>query len=181
MTALRELARSALLLAAVLAVAAGVLSLVDRVPAWLNGEDRDVQLVGSLEEAERHVRARLVLPAYFPETITWPPERIRVLHGDPPSVSLVFADRATGAQRLVLTQVFGRAAVPERLLPSAGAIDESRVAVGRIPARLRRIVGPDGAVWRELEWEQEGRTVVARSSGSVDELVRMARSARVQP
>jgi hypothetical protein len=154
---------------------------VDRVPAWLNGEDRDVQSVGSLEEAERHLRGRLVLPAYFPETIAWPPERIRVLHGDPPSVSLVLVDRKTGAPRLVLTQVLGRAPVPDRLLPAAGPLDETRVAVGRTPGKLRRIVGPDGAVWRELEWEHAGRTVVARSSGSVDELVRMARSARVQP
>jgi hypothetical protein len=49
----------------------------------------------------------------------------------------------------------------------------------RVP--LRRIVGPDGHVWRELVWRQKGRQVVLRSSGSVEEMMRMARTTRDEP
>jgi hypothetical protein len=183
--AVRELARSVGWLALVLASAWGAMGALDGVPAWVNGESRDVRVVADLQEAERRVRARLVLPGYFPDTIAWPPERIRVLPGSPPAVALTLADRASGAPHLVLAQTIGPGPIPERLLPAAAALDESPASIARADAggrgALRRIVGPDGAIWRELSWVQGGRTVVLRSSGSLEELLRMARSARVQP
>lgn len=176
-----DLLRAVGLLVLVLAAAAATLAALDGVPAWVNGESRDVRLAKSLEDAERRVRARLVLPAYFPDTLQWPPQRIRVLPGQVPAVSLVFTLRAGGEPRLVITQTIGAGEIPERLLPVAGALDESRVAVGKTPGTLRRVVGPDGEIWRELTWIHGGRTIVARSKGTLEELIRMARSAREQP
>jgi hypothetical protein len=180
-TAVRELLRAAAWLAVVGAVMLGALAALDAVPAWINGESRDVRLARSLEDAERRVRARLVLPAYFPDTLDWPPQRIRVLAGQPPAVVLQVAARAGGETRLVLAQTIGPGEIPERLLPPAGALDDTTVAVAGSQARLRRIVGPDGQIWREVAWTQGGRTLVARSKGNLDELLRMVRSARVQP
>jgi hypothetical protein len=176
-----ELAGSVAILAAVLAGTAGGLALLDGVPAWVNGESRDVRIARSLEEAERRVRARLVLPAYFPDTLAWPPERIRVLPGAPPAVALVFTARGGGEPRFVLSQSLGADEPSERLVPAATPLDESRIAVGTAPGTLRRIIGPDGQPWRELRWTQDGRRLVARSKGSLEELIRMARSAREQP
>jgi hypothetical protein len=176
-----ELLRSAALLAVVLVAAAGVLALLDGVPAWVNGESRDVRLAKSLEDAERRVRSRLVLPAYFPDTLAWPPARIRVLPGSPPAVALVFTSRGGGEPRFVLAQSLGADEPSERLVPTASALDESRIAVGTAPGTLRRIIGDDGALWRELRWTQGGRRMVARSKGTLDELIRMARSAHEQP
>jgi hypothetical protein len=178
----RELARTVGWLAVVLVVAAGLLAALDGVPAWINGEARDVRIVRDLEDAERRVRARLVLPAYFPDTLAWPAQRIRVLPGEPPAVALTFTDRSGREARLVLAQTIGRSGrISERLLPVAGALEESPVAMGTSTGALRRVVGPDGQIWRELAWTQADRTVVARSKGSLEELLRMARSARVQP
>lgn len=177
----RELARSVAWLVVVLAVAMGMLAVLDSVPAWLVGEDRDLRTARTLEDAERRVRARLVLPGYFPDTIAWPPERIEVLPGRPPAVLMQFVERAGRAPHLVLAQTVGAGEVPERLLPRAPPVDETAVAVAGADGALRRIVGPDGEMWRELSWRQDGRSVVVRSRGTVEELLRMARSARVQP
>jgi hypothetical protein len=177
----REVVRSAAWLVVVLGVTMGALAILDAVPAWLNGGDRDVRPARTLEDAERRVRARLVLPGYFPDTIAWPPARIQVLPGSPPAVIMQFRARSDGAPRMVLAQTVGLGEIPERLLPRAAPVDEATVAVAGGDGSLRRIVGPDGEIWRELAWSQDGRTVVARSKGSVDELLRMARSARVQP
>jgi hypothetical protein len=179
-----ELLAAAGWLAVVLVVAAIMLATLDGVPAWINGESRDVRPARSLEEAEQRVRARLVLPAYFPDTLAWPPERIRVLPGKPPAVSLTLTGRDGAEARLVLAQTIGPGELSDRLLPVAGALDESPVALPRAEGgqgRLRRVVGPDGAIWRELSWTQAGRSLVARSKGSLEELLRMARSAREQP
>ena len=180
-TLVRELLRAAAWLVVVGAVMLGVLAALDAVPAWINGESRDVRLASSLEDAERRVRARLVLPAYFPDTLGWPPERIRVLDGQPPAVALQVTARGGGETRLVLAQTIGVGEIPERLLPPAGALDEASVAIAGGQGRLRRIVGPDGQIWREVAWTQGDRTLVARSKGSLEELLRMVRSARVQP
>jgi hypothetical protein len=150
----------------------------------VNGESRDVRLVGDLQEAERRVRARLVLPGYFPDTLAWPPVSIRVLAGRPAAVALTFTDRGEHEARVVLAQTIGPGPIPERLLAPAGALDEAPVAIARADGErgaLRRIVGPGGETWRELTWTQEGRTVILRSKGGLEELLRMARSARVQP
>ena len=177
----RELLRSSAWLVVVVVVAAGMLAGLDAVPAWVNGESRDVRVVRTLEEAERRVRARLILPAYFPDTIAWPPQKIRVLPGQPPAVALQLTARGGGEPRMLLAQSLGSGEIPDRVLPPAGALDETAVAIAGTQGKLRRIVGPDGAVWREVEWAQGGRTVVLRSKGTLEELLRMARSARVQP
>jgi hypothetical protein len=180
----RELLRAAAWLAVVLSAAAALLAGLDGVPAWINGEARDVRLAKDLQDAERRVRARLVLPGYFPDTLDWPPQRIRVLPGAPAAVAITLSGRDRSEARLVLAQTIGRGAVPERLLPRAGALDEAPIALGRAEGgtgMLRRIVGPDGQIWRELSWTQSGRSIVVRSKGTLEELLRMARSAREQP
>jgi hypothetical protein len=35
----------------------------------------------------------------------------------------------------------------------------------------------DGAAWEELRWERDGRAMILRTQGDVEELFRMARSA----
>ena len=127
----RELLRTFGWLAVVLVAAAGALAGLDAVPAWVNGESRDVRVVASLEDAERAVHARLVLPGYFPDTIAWPAEKIRVLRGKPASVALTFAVRSRREPHLVLAQTIGPGALPDRIMPSAGALDDSPITDSR--------------------------------------------------
>lgn len=167
-------------LAVVLGSAAALLAGLDAVPSWIIGEPRDVRRVASVEEAERRLRVRLLLPGYFPDVIAWPPSTIRVAQGDPGGATLAFEGRV-GGPHMLLAQAARPGPVPERLLPAATVLDDGSTWLGGTRVPLRRIVGPDGHVWRELVWRQKGRQVVLRSSGSVEEMLRMARTTRDEP
>jgi hypothetical protein len=93
------------------------------------------------------------------------------------AVELSFRDRAGGGDRLQLVQ----ATTPGAPLPAAfdGPGTELGSAVttvaGDAAVLARRSL--DGEVWQELTWRHDGRLMVLRTRGDVDELFRMARSA----
>jgi hypothetical protein len=153
---------------------------LDALPSWIAGEPRDVRLVESVAEAERRLRARLILPGYFPDTIAWPPATVRLRAGPVPGVSLEF-DGRRGGRHMVLAQAVRPGDLPDRLLAPVPALDTTPIAIGGGRGVLRRYVGPDGTVWRELTWRVRERELVLRSRGSVEEMVRMARTAREEP
>jgi hypothetical protein len=170
-------------LAVVLGATAATLSALDAIPAWILGEPRDVRRVSSLQEAERRLGTRLVLPGYFPDTIAWPARTIRVMGGPRASAMLEF-DGRDGQPRLLVAQTARPGDVPERLLAPSSALSEVAVALGEAsaePGALRRVVGPDGEVWQEVAFRHGGRQVLLRLKGSVDQAVRMAKSAREAP
>jgi len=167
-------------LAVVMGMAALLLAALDSVPSWVAGEPRDVRRVSTVEEAERRLRARLFLPGYFPQTIEWPPSAVRVVPGQSGGASLAF-DGRSGGHYMLLVQAARSPEVPARLLPPATVLDESPVWLQGQRVTLRRIVGPDGSVWRELSWKAKERGLVLRSRGTVEEMLRMARSAREEP
>jgi hypothetical protein len=169
-------------LVVVVGVAAGLLAFLDAVPAWIAGEPHDVRRVSTVAEAERRLGARLILPGYFPSTIGWPPSAIRVVAGRSGGAALHFSERRGGGDHMLLVQAgHPGEPVPPRLLPEATHIDESPTLLGGERVVLARIVGPEGEVWRELTWSVHGRTVVLRSRGTVEEMMRMARTAREEP
>lgn len=167
-------------LTVVLGTSALMLAGLDSVPAWITGAPRDVRLVANVEAAERRFGARLLLPGYFPDTIEWPPAAVRVRAGPVPGVALAF-DGRRGGHYMDLAQAVQAGDVPERLLPEVRPLDESPIWIQGEQARLRRFSGPDGQVWRELTWRAKGRQVVLRSRGTVEEMVRMARTSRDEP
>lgn len=164
----------------VLGGAAGVLAFLDAVPTWILGEPREVRRVSSLQEAERRLRSRLVLPAFFPDSIAWPARSIRVRGGSSPGAVLEF-DGRDGRPRLLVAQAMRPGEVPERLVPAANALDAVPVALGAESGTLSRVVGPDGEVWQEVRWRVGGREQILRLRGSVEQAVRMAKSAREAP
>lgn len=164
----------------VLGATALTLVALDSVPSWIAGEPRDVRLVASVEEAERRLHARLLLPGYFPDTIEWPPASVRVRGGPAPGAALAF-DGRRGGHYMVLAQAGRPGDVPDRLLPAVNVLDETPVWLLGEKVSLRRFVGPDGQVWRELAWHAKGRQLVLRSRGSVEEMLRMARTVREEP
>jgi hypothetical protein len=174
---LAEALRAALALVAVVLCAAALLSALDGVPAWIAGEPRDLRRARTIEEAERHLRARLLLPAFFPSALAWPPREVRWVSGPPGAAALAVFGQ-DGAPRLVLAQTVGPGELPRALLPEVEVLDRTPVAMGAAEGTLSRVV-EDGAVGWQLAWTQDGRSLLWRSRGTLDELLRMARSARV--
>ncbi len=162
---------------ALVVVAAGILLYaVDAVPAWVTGEPRHVRHVRTVEEVERRLRTRLFLPYYFPSTLVWPPQRIRFTVGPPGAAAMVVADRS-GVPRLFVAETVAPGPIPDRLLPEAQVLSTSPVAVGKTGGTLSRVVEEGTMAW-QVAWEQGGRSLLVRSRGTVDELLRIARSVR---
>ncbi len=174
---IERLPRLCLLLAAAAAIVAGFLRLADHVPPWVRGEPRGVVRYASIEALERDLHVRLFLPAFFPDILDWPPSSVAVAPGEGQPVAVTFADRQSGAARLVVTQnVRGDLPIPARLLPPGVVTQEVRVMVNNHDARLVRTRGPDGRQWSDLTWVQDGRRFVLRIYGDDGPLLRIARS-----
>ncbi|HTP50882.1 MAG TPA: hypothetical protein VMK42_09300 [Anaeromyxobacteraceae bacterium] len=162
-------------LALVLVGTAALLWALDAVPGWLRGEPRGVRRASTVEEAERQLRARLMLPAYFPDTYRWPPKAIRLTRDEGGSVALAF-DARDGTPSLFLAEtVGGTGPLGAGLLPEAAVIQQQRAGLGE-GSTLSRIVGEDGTLWNQLEWTAGGRHFVLRGRGPLEGLTRMARS-----
>ncbi len=174
-----EAVRTVVALAFVIAAAAAALVAIDAAPAWIAGESRDVRRAQTVHDAERRLRARLVLPAYFPDTLAWPPRRIRFTVG-PPGAAALSVDGPDGSPRLLLAETVAPGDIPAALVPDAQVLDRSAVAVGAARGTLSRVVEDGVTVW-QVAWELDGRRLLLRSRGTVEELLRMARSARETP
>lgn len=175
----RELTRILTTLGLVMGATAGILRGLDSLPGYLLGEPRGVKRYRTLEEVERKLGERLLLPSYFPDTLRWPPAAIRLVSGPPPSVTLAFVGREGDEERLILSQAFGRAGpLSPQLLPPGLVLQTTTVSVGGTEGELTRIRGEDGVIWHEVGWQREGRQVALRFRGPVEELLKMARSMR---
>ncbi len=162
--------------AAVFTGAALVLQGVDALPALITGEPRHVRRAATVAEVEHRLRARLLVPYYFPSTLLWPPQRIRFVRG-PPGAAALWVGAREGGPHLLVAETLGPGPIPPPLLPDAQVLHASPVAVGRARGTLARVV-EDGAMAWQLTWVQDGRSILLRSRGTVDELLRIARSVR---
>jgi hypothetical protein len=176
---LAEAARTVWGLLVVLAAAGALLAALDAIPTLVGGQPREVRRARAVDDVERRLRARLVLPAYFPARLAWPPQQIRYVVSAPGAVALTVAVRGEGAG-LLLAQTIRPGRIPPQLLPEAQEFDRSPVPVGPAMGVLSRVI-EDGEMRWQLAWQQGGRSLLLRSAGSVDELLRMARSAREAP
>jgi hypothetical protein len=173
----KELVWALAALVLVMGGATVALAALDAAPGWLQGEPRGVRRLASVEEAERRLKARLYLPAFFPDRYRWPPSSVRLVVGDPSSVALGFEARDGGLALQLGQTVGGEGPISPLALPTAEVLQRSAVRIGGIEGTLARVVGEDGAVWNEVAWQQGGRTLVLRGRGGVEELLRMAHSA----
>lgn len=166
---------------AFVSVLAGVgLRALDALPALLRGEGPGVVRVDSVEAAERLFGGPLVLPAFFPDTLAWPPSAIRVRTTPPVAVVLVFTGRDGRTARLWLCEVRGPAPPPD-LLPAGRSLHRVTLEVPGAPgaaAVLERVQVADGSVSHDLVWRQDSGTIVLRYAGAADELVAIAHSLR---
>lgn len=163
-----------------LVLAAAALSLrgLDELALRALGHTRGVTRHARLDQAEARLGERLLLPAYFPDDLEWPPAEI-VSAGDPPAVCVSFRGRADPTTRVRLCQATReRRGIPELLLARLAVLSEQLVRIHDEPARLLRLRGPQGEAWLELAFEDRGRAVVLRLRGAPERALRMAESLR---
>jgi hypothetical protein len=174
-TTASEGAKALWTLVLVLGGAVATLAVLDAVPRWLHGEPRGVRRVASVEDAERRLQARAVLPSYFPDAYVWPPSVVRVSREEGGAVGMTFTDRG-GAPTLVYAQTMASPGpLPAGLVGRAAVIQQQSAALGE-QGTLSRVVAEDGALWNQLEWTARERRFLLRSRGSLEEMLRMARS-----
>jgi hypothetical protein len=171
-----ELARMVVSFLWIAGATALMLAALGAAPAWLVGDSSAVRRATTIEEAERRLGARVLVPGYFPARLEWPPQEIRVSGGRRGSVLLTFSarDGGTGVQFLQATRD-GVPVAPD-LLEDRTVLRTSRTAVGSVPATISDVL-VEGHPAKELAWELHGRAVILRSSGELEELFRMAKSA----
>ena len=149
------------------------------MPGWITGDKGIVREASSIQDAERRLGARILVPGYFPERLVWPPRAIHVAGGRRGSVRLDFAARSGPDLHLLEATREGEPIAPE-LLGDRTVLRTSRTQVGKLPATLSDVL-VDGTLHRELAFELQGWAVVIRSSGDdVEELFRMARTSHRQ-
>jgi hypothetical protein len=148
------------------------------MPGWITGDKGIVREASSIQDAERRLGARVLVPGYFPDRLLWPPRAIHVAGGRRGSVRIDFAARSGPELHLLEATREGEPIAPE-LLGDRTVLRSSRTAVGKIPATLSDVL-VEGSLHRELAFEVNGWAVVLRSSGDVEELFRMARTSHRQ-
>jgi hypothetical protein len=165
-------------LAVSLAFTGALLRVADHVPGWLMGEPRAVRSYDSIDALERDLRTRLLLPAFFPETLEWPPARVLLSAGDGQPTRVEFRDTRTGRVRVVICQTIRHdAPIPPRLLPEGEITGRRRVDLSGVPAELS-VARRGDQRWMDLSLVVQDRRVVVRAYPETDEaeLIRLARS-----
>jgi hypothetical protein len=166
--------RSLAMVAVVLAGALAILAMANAAPGLLTASTQERRFA-TVEEAERAWRHRLLVPAYFPAVLAWPPSTIRAVGRPPRVLVLGFSGRDGGQERLFVAQT-EEDALPEGLLPGGVVMGEGTLTVAGVPAKLTRLLADDGGLWQQLTWTRGGRTLLLRSRGSEEQLFRMASS-----
>jgi hypothetical protein len=145
------------------------------LPGWITGERGTVRRVETIEDAERRLGARILIPGYFPARLVWPPKTILVAGGRRGSVRLDLDARDGGPDLHILEATREGEPIAEELLRGRTVLRTSRATVGAHPATLSDVL-VEGIPQRELAWENQGRAMIVRSAGDVEDLFRMART-----
>jgi hypothetical protein len=145
------------------------------LPGFITGDRGTVRSAATVQDAERRLGARVLVPGYFPERLAWPPRRILVASGRHGSVRLDLDARDGGPDLHILQATEAGEPIAAELLHDRTVLRTSRARVGAHPATLSDVL-VDGTLHRELAWDIEGRRMILRSAGDVEELFRMART-----
>lgn len=171
-----ELTRMLASLVWVLGATAATIAVLGAAPRWISGESRAVRGAATIQEAERRLGARVLVPGYFPDHLAWPPAEIHVAGGRRGSVRLAIASREGGPGVEILEATRDDEPIAPDLLGDRTVLRTARTSVGSVPATISDVL-VGGHPVREIAWTLHGRAMILRSAGDLDELFRMARSA----
>lgn len=170
--------RSLALIPLTLGAAALGLASLDRVPGILLELPPRTMRFENVDEARRLLPAGLLLPAYFPDALAWPPARVLGRTRWPEALLLSFDSRRTGETALLLCQSWSSRRCPASLMGPLEVFHEVETRVGPRPARVAAGWAASGEVWEQVELDWDGRQVTLRLRGRTLDLLRVAESLR---
>jgi hypothetical protein len=160
-----------------LAVAAAALCLraADAVPRLALGLPRGVVRAADLADLERRSGRRVPVPAYYPDTLEWPPAEAR-LHAS--GSAAIWCRRRGGSETalIIATAAAGMPEVAAAVLPASVELQREAATLDARPAVVSRVRDADGAVWHQVQWQTPGQIILIRYRGTLDELMKMAGS-----
>jgi hypothetical protein len=161
----------------VVAAAAVGLRVADALPRVALGIPRGVSRAASIADLERATGWRMPVPAYYPDSIEWPPVELRMHAGG--SAAIWCRQRPAGGIAMILASAPAAAGgVAGALLPDAVELQREEAVLGPHPALVSRVRDAEGAVWQQVQWRAGGRIILIRYRGTLDQLLKMAGSIR---
>ena len=175
----RELGRIVAAAILVTGGTAAVLRAVDTLPGLLLGEPRGIVRHASVEAAEKALGTKVLLPAYFPDSLCWPPSSVRSGRVPAPGLGVQFTGRDGGRERLFVFETLPAGSeFPTSLVPEASAYHAVPVQVGDAAGVFRSVRMASEGNFSEIEFRKDGRKILIRYAGTGDELMKIAGSLR---
>ena len=145
--------------------AAFLLRVADAVPRVGLGVPRGVVRAPDLTQLERATGRRMPIPAYFPDSLAWPPADLRSHSSG--SAAIWFGHRTAGGVALIVaTAPAGSPGVASAVLPPSVELQrEDGSLVGRL-ASISRVRDSDGAVWQQVQWQTSRQIILVRYRGT---------------
>lgn len=174
---MKEAAKIAWSLALILGVTAGGLRLLGVVPGLVQPTAAGVEEFASVEKAQSSLGFEVVIPAYFPSYLSWPPERITGQREPFPKSQMYFVAPSLHTEALIIEQaVTGKGDVLSEIPWVATVQQEMPVDVNGAQGTL--IVGKkaDGGVVNAVYWQTNSYRFVIVSLYPINDLLTMARS-----
>lgn len=165
-------------LLAILAGMALLLRAADYLPSlWLREVLPEVERFQSPRELEAKLGTKLLLPAYFPDYLAWPPSRIELYHWPGLEVRMFIISREDQQTRLMIYQLLS----DEVALPADPGLvlAEKNIDIRGRRAQLAWIRDRAGQRWCRLGWQAAQGRMVLLAKLPPGELVRIAQSMRV--
>jgi hypothetical protein len=157
------------------AAAALVLRAADAVPRLALGLPRGVVRTTSLADLDRMSGRRMPVPAYYPDTLAWPPAETR-FHTSGSAAIWCRARAGGGTALVVATAPSGVAEVAAAVLPPSVELQREAGELDSRPAIVSRVRDADGAVWHQVQWRTPVQIILVRYRGTLDELMKLAGS-----
>jgi hypothetical protein len=174
-TILREIPRLTLA-PLVVAVVALTLYLFGMVPANIQSPE-GIREYSSLEEAESALGLEVIIPAYFPNYLFWPPVKIEG-HLEPfPMTQVLFLASDQQAEALLIYQIVSDSEDSPVAFPWIETVlDEMTMPINDSVATVITGKGADGELVNGIHWMTGGVHFVVVTIHPVQELLIMARS-----
>jgi hypothetical protein len=159
----------------VVAASGVALRVADAVPRAALDIPRGVSRAADVEGLERASGRRMPVPAYFPDTLAWPPADAR-LHSSG-SAAIWCRQRDGGETALIVaTAPRGAQGVADAVLPPSVELQRETAVIGERALVVSRVRDADGAVWQQVQWQSPAQIVLVRYRGTLDELLKIAGS-----